>query len=275
MRRLIRYGFHLALYPRKWKHADFIESTEKLGCNFCQVFAGNPRGWSLRANKEKLHELGKRAKEKGIGVLVHTGYLVNLASSLPGGIEKSIRRIDEEIEAAHLLGSDYIVVHMGKPKNLGKEEGIRLMIEALKLISKDKRKFILLENTAGAGSELGASVYELKSVLSEVEVGGICFDTAHAYAAGIDVADVSKLKEYADFFRKYVKVIHLNDTARPFKSHVDRHALLKNGYIGSKLEDFVKFCLDLSVRNFVVELPSDDFEEYVRNAQILKEWLGV
>jgi deoxyribonuclease-4 len=100
----------------------------------------------------------------------------------------------------------------------------------------------LLENTAGQGSCLGCRFEQLAAMLDGVknpDLLGVCIDTCHVFAAGYPL---STEKEYKATLRaldktvglKLVRAFHLNDSAKPLGSRVDRHAHIGRGMIGKE-----------------------------------------
>ncbi len=99
---------------------------------------------------------------------------------------------------------------------------------------------VLIENTAGQGSSLGASFEEIGFILQNSrfrETMGVCYDTSHAFAAGYDMRDeriynltMSKFDEEIGIDR--LRFFHLNDSKRELGSRVDRHEHIGKGEIG-------------------------------------------
>ena len=105
---------------------------------------------------------------------------------------------------------------------------------------------ILLENTAGAGAQLGGkleelcNIRELASPYLDIPIG-FCLDTCHCYVAGFDIATAAGLRRFlthaaATLGLQNVPVMHANDTKSGLGSRLDRHANIGAGYIG--LEGF-------------------------------------
>ena len=154
----------------------------------------------------------------------------------------SIDSIVNDLEIAHHYGTRYLVVHCGKHVGEGEEEGKRLMIDAVNEVLDrfDGDTLLCLENTVGAGTELGWRVEELLEIFDGIEAkekAGFCFDTCHAFAAGW--LDFDNFEAFVDSFTQpdylsRLAVIHLNDSKIPFDGRRDRHELLGKGEIGSE-----------------------------------------
>ena len=97
-----------------------------------------------------------------------------------------------------------------------------------------------LEDTAGAGGTLGRSFEELAALVEEAGGGerlGVCLDSCHLLASGYDVRTAEGLAGVVDEFDAIVGLdrlasLHLNDSATPLGSNVDRHADPGEGHLG-------------------------------------------
>jgi len=224
---------------------EAVERAHKLGCNTMQIFSRNPQRWRddflVPKDIEEFNQRQDRLKIKPL--FIHIPYLINLASPNPRLYEASIEAYIEDILEAHTLKADYIVTHMGSHKETSEGAGIKRLIKALNRIlekTSNTNVGILLENTAGSGSWLGYKFSHQKKIiqgLKEKERVGLCFDTAHAYLAGYDIATKEGLQATLDEIDKLVgisliKLIHLNDAKGELDSRHDRHEHIGKGSIG-------------------------------------------
>lgn len=222
-------------------------------------------------------------------LVIHDSYLINLASP-PGEIRsKSIDGMAGEMERALVIGADYLVAHPGNYKGLTTEQGMLNVAEALALawravpdeLKQSPKLSLLLENTAGAGCQLGGKLEELRTIRDitqpylEIPIG-YCLDTCHCYVAGWDIASEEGLNHFlaeADEVLELarVPVIHSNDTKMKLASHCDRHANIGDGYIG--LEGFRRILNHPQLREkaFILETPVDVPGDDLRNVNALKE----
>jgi len=183
----MRLGFHLSIAGSLLKA---ISQAERLGCQALQIFVQNPRGWKWRPRPPAdLRAFCSARRRAGLGPLVvHLGYLPNLAAADPGLYHKSAERLAQELILARELEADYLVTHPGH----GALTGASFRLAAAALAGAVYRipppPLVLLENTAGQGRELGWRLGHLHRIieLSGVELG-LCLDTAHAFAAGYDL----------------------------------------------------------------------------------------
>ena len=175
----------------------------------------------------------------GLGPLVvHLGYLPNLATADPALYAMSTERLWRELELARALKADYLVVHPGHGP-LG-EASFAQVARALALAVSElpPPPLVLLENTTGQGQELGWRFEHLKRIITLSGVPlGLCLDTAHAHGAGYDLSRPPGIPRLlADLARgpglDAVKIVHLNDSQVTCNSRRDRHWHLGLGAIG-------------------------------------------
>ncbi|MFH0826604.1 MAG: deoxyribonuclease IV [Candidatus Omnitrophota bacterium] len=227
------------------KLSETLEHAHKLGCNTMQIFSRSPQRWrdKFLDNKE-IEEFNYRQERFKIKpVFIHIPYLINLASPNPRLYNASIEAYIEDILEVSALKVNYIVTHMGSHKETSEEAGLKRLIDALNTIlekTKHTRVGILLENTSGSGSWLGYKFSHQRTILENLEHKervGLCFDTAHAYLAGYDIATKEGLEDTLNEIDRMVgvgliKLIHLNDARDKLGSHHDRHENIGKGYIG-------------------------------------------
>ena len=109
---------------------------------------------------------------------------------------------------------------------------------------------VLLEQTAGQGTSIGARFEHLAAILAEAHGHarlGVCLDTCHLLAAGYDVCSPEGYAETFEQFGRLVgfgrlKLFHLNDSKKPLGSRVDRHEHIGQGFLG--LEPFRRLVND-------------------------------
>lgn len=262
-----------------------------MGANTFQIFSASPRMWrTKRPDPEKIELLNRHREEHDLHPLViHDSYLINLAAPPSIIREKSIDGFRGEIERAILIGADYLVAHPGNYKGLTVEQGILNVAEGVALawrevdnnLKKNAKLTILLENTAGAGAQLGGNFEELAAIRQLVSPPldipvGFCLDTCHCYVSGWDISTAKGLAAMvsdasAILGLDNVPVIHTNDAKTALGSHCDRHANIGAGYIG--FEGFRRILnhSELSGKAFILETPVDEPGDDLRNVKALKE----
>ncbi len=221
-----------------------FERGESVGCRTLQIFLKNSNRWDARPLSAEDRELFAAARARtGIGpVVAHDSYLINLASPDAALREKSLRAFMEEMGRANFLGVPYLVLHPGAHMGTGEREGCARVAAALDRALDEVGPPVvpLLENTAGQGSTLGRSFEELASILDRVGAGdrvGVCFDTAHAFAAGYDLRTK---RGYDAVMREFdrligvgrIRAFHVNDSKKGLGSRVDRHCDIGKGHLG-------------------------------------------
>lgn len=233
----MRLGFHLSI-AGSLRRA--VAEAQVLGCQALQIFVQNPRGWKWRPVPPKeIAGFVAARRRAGLGPLVvHLGYLPNLATMDPELYALSTERLRRELALARDLAADYLVVHPGHGP-LG-EASLQQVARALAMAvaHTPPPPLILLENTAGQGQELGWRIQHLDRIITLSGVPlGLCLDTAHAWGAGYDLGSPSGIAGLlADIAAgpglSALKIIHLNDSRFPCQARRDRHWHLGQGAIG-------------------------------------------
>ena len=231
----------------------------------------------------------KARQEFGLYPLaIHVNYLINLASLDPVIREKSIASFRGEIERAILIGAEYLVTHPGNYKSCSIDEGIAAFVLGLEDAARGLPRSnlcVLLENTVGAGCQLGGTFEELRqmrdlaSKLIDFPVA-FCLDTCHLLAAGFDIASARGLastisKAHEVLGLENVRVMHANDSKGALGSHLDRHANIGEGAIGEAGFRRLLRHSKLREKPFILETPVDQEGDDIRNIQTLKRLAGV
>jgi len=250
-----------------------IDAAESLENNALQIFSHNASSWRMKPIfPDAAAAFRARFEDSSVEyVVIHTMYLLNLASPEEALFERSVAALEEEVKRAGLLGVDRVVTHLGAHKGAGQAAGIARIADALDRVIASKAMeqapdlTLLLENTAGTGTTMGASFAELGAIIDTVSDAsrvGICLDTCHAFAAGYELRTDTGLNETLESLDHEVGLsklglVHLNDSKYPLAARRDRHAHIGHGEIGEQ-----GFCLIVnhpSLRNlpFVLETPKE------------------
>ncbi len=265
---VIRIGAHISTAGGVYKAA---EEAVALGCNTLQIFTRSPRMWRGAApparDVERLREL--RTKHDLTPLVVHGNYLTNLAAADPDVRSKSIRSFRLEIENAHAVGADYLVIHPGSAKRRSVGEAIEGLADALAAAQQGFEwgsLRLLLENTAGGGTSLGRSFEELAMLRAAIEKRvdvplGYCIDTAHCFEAGYDVSTAVGLRETVCEMERHIgtenlPVIHANDSKTSLGSNHDRHESIGKGWIGADAFERILRHPKLRFKAFILETPT-------------------
>lgn len=275
----LRIGVHISVAGGLPKA---IEKAQSLAADTLQIFTRNPRGWSARPIPKQEIDLfrGLLVDSCISPLVVHSCYLINLASQNHQTLKRSIEAFRDEVNRAVAIGADYLVVHPGSTGGVCAEAGIETCIwalhEALRGVRTGKL-IILIENTAGQGSSIGCNYTQIKDILegcSDLPVAS-CIDTAHSFASGYDLTTpetVSKtLSElHSTIGLEHVKVIHCNDSKVGLGTCVDRHWHIGEGKIGVK--GFSLLLKDERLRSipFILETPVDKLHDEKWNLETLR-----
>jgi deoxyribonuclease-4 len=290
----LRIGIHTSIAGG---YSNALDFAHKLGCNALQIFSASPRMWAggpSRIPEVDATAFRARRQELGLGPLViHANYLINLAAQQPMLRTRSIQAFHDELVRGIALGAEFVVVHPGACGECKPDQAVRLAIESVKQAAKNLPATslrILLENTAGMGTALGARLEELGEMLNALQglQVGACLDTAHLFAAGYDIKSETGLASTLELIDRViglerVPVFHVNDSKIPLGGHVDRHEHIGKGKIGA--EAFRRFLTHprlsaiapegLPGRAFLAETPIDDPGDDRRDVAALWEFAGL
>ncbi|MFW9940837.1 MAG: deoxyribonuclease IV [Candidatus Thorarchaeota archaeon] len=284
----MRIGAHMSVSGGKFKA---FERGLELGCETIQVFVRNVRGWSSGPLKQdEIEDFQKKKNElknEIWPVISHNSYLINLASTDKEILEKSYNAMYDELIKVDQLGIEYENMHPGvipisDKKEITKDEALNeIAVQLNELIdaTKDSKVIILLETTAGQGKGLGNKFHHFKTIIDKIKNKnriGVCFDTAHSFAAGYDFTTKSKYNKMWDEFDDtiglaYLYAFHLNDTDKECGSRVDRHTHIGQGKIGKDAFGF--FINDERFKDIpgILETPKGkDMKEDIMNLKTLK-----
>ena len=232
-----------------------------IGAKAFALFTKNQRQWVAKPLETKTIDAFKKNLEaSGIlpkHVLPHDSYLINLGHPETDKLEKSRDAFIDELERCRLLGLEKLNFHPGShlvkiPKK-DPEYNDKLMeaeVHCLDVIAesmnmaieatKDSDVKLVIENTAGQGTNLGYRFEHLAHLIGKVEDKsrvGVCLDTCHTFTAGYDLRTREAYDETMEAFERivgfqYLMGMHINDSKPKLGSRVDRHASLGEGEIG-------------------------------------------
>ncbi len=232
-----------------------VDRAEASRCDALQIFTKSTGQWRARLlPPEEIALFRRRLDETGIHpVVAHNSYLINLAAADPALRARSIDALGAELDRADALGLQGLVMHPGSYTTGSESEGLELIARAIGSLLRARpraKTMILLEHTAGQGTNLGHRFEHLQKILEYLQGSprvGVCLDTCHLLAAGYDICSE---QGYASTFEELdrllgldrVRVFHLNDSKRPCGSRVDRHEHIGKGCLG--LETFRRLLND-------------------------------
>lgn len=247
-----RLGAHLSIaggLPRA------VDRAVASGCEALQIFTKSAGQWRARElPAEEIALFRRRVSETGIApVVAHNSYLINIAAAVPGLRAQSLAALQEEYDRAEALRLFGLVMHPGSFTTGTEAAGLGLVASGLRSVLRRRPRasaMILLEHTAGQGTNLGHRFEHLARILEGLDGSprvGVCLDTCHLLTAGYDICtEEGYARTFGDFDRLVgldrVKVFHLNDSKKPCGSRVDRHEHIGKGCLG--LEPFRRLLRD-------------------------------
>lgn len=245
---------------------DPVVAAAERGAAIVQMFLADPQGWK----KPPAHPQAEQLRAGEVAVVVHSPYVVNLAS-LNNRIRIPSRKlVVQHAEAAAGVGAIGLVVHGGHVTAADDEatgvDNWRKFVER----QDGEGGFavpVLLENTAG-GDHAMARRFDALARLWDAVGGfgvGFCLDTCHAFAAGEDLVDVV---DRAKAITGRIDLVHLNSSRDGFGSARDRHANIADGTIDA--DALVAVCAAAGAP-VVVETPADG---QAADIAFLRERLG-
>lgn len=251
-----------------------IDRAVAAGCGVLQIFTRNSNQWKGKPVSEADVALFKeKFAASGLHeVISHDIYLINLASPPGDTRDKSLAAFRDELETCARLGIAKVVMHPGSHLADSPQNGLERVVKAFDQLFSEVPQFegrVLIETTAGQGSNLGRTFEELQAIIGSSQFPhkfGVCFDTCHTFAAGYDTATE---EGYADTMAQFDRVIglerlqcfHFNDSKKGLGSRVDRHEHIGQGELG--LNPFRFILNDPRFANVpkVLETPKGDNDE--------------
>ncbi|MBA2549571.1 MAG: deoxyribonuclease IV [Nocardioidaceae bacterium] len=215
--------------------ADPLAEATARGADLVQMFLGDPQGWKgpVVQYAGGADSLRAEAEQAGVGIYVHAPYVLNVATSNNRIRIPSRKLLQQHVDAAASIGALGLIVHGGHMlKGDDPAAGFdnwRKCIEQL-----DATVPVLIENTAGGDNAMArrleriGRLWEAVTDASGGDEVGLCLDTCHAHAGGIELADVvTQVKRLVG----RIDLVHANDSRDQFGSGADRHANLGEGQI--------------------------------------------
>ena len=239
-----RLGAHMSIAGGLPRAVDRAYATR---CESLQIFTKSAGQWRARSlSCDEVEAFRMRARELDVRPIVaHASYLINVAAPDRTLRRRSMAALVEEMNRADALGLLGLVLHPGSYTTGTEERGLRLVGDAVNELLNDRhdgRAMLLLEHTAGQGTNLGHKFEHLATIIDAVDQThrvGVCLDTCHLLAAGYDIASAGG---YAQTFEQFdatvglarLQVLHLNDSKYPCGSRRDRHDHIGRGWVGLK-----------------------------------------
>lgn len=187
-----RLGAHLSISGGLPRAVDRAVASR---CEALQIFTKSAGQWRARViPDDEIVLFRRRVADTGIHpVIAHDSYLINIAAAAPALREQSLAALLEEYDRADALGLQGLVMHPGSFTTGTESEGLRLIASGLRALLRTRRRatpLILLEHTAGQGTNLGHRFEHLAEIIDQLDGSprvGVCLDTCHLLAAGYDI----------------------------------------------------------------------------------------
>jgi deoxyribonuclease-4 len=277
----VRIGCHVSVAGG---YAEAVQRAAALGADCFQYFTKSPRmlRFTKKLNLEDAARGRDLAEELNLATVAHAPYLINLAAPSEDLRRASVDALLWDLEVARARGTPAVVVHSGKHVGAGVDAAVAWMRESLQRVMDEDRTGVrvLIENTAGQGTEMGTTPAELLAMVDGVagpDRLGFCFDTQHAFGAGVlNPTDPSFSWEAlrAPEFVARLGAIHLNDSKVEFGHRADRHALVGQGHIGDR--GILTLLTEPTWQDlgFYLETPVDDEAQYASEIAHVRQLLA-
>jgi len=275
----MRFGFHISIAGG---FSKVVERAKVRKCETLQFFSRNPRGWKYGPlNPKELDEFRTSIESSSLfPIFLHLPYLPNIASRGSKFYKRSVDSIVTDLKRAEQIGAQYLIIHVGHRLNFSEEEAMEAVSQGINQAFERVKNSItlLLENTAGQGTEIGYSFEQLKRIIGGIDEEkriGICLDAAHCFEAGYDLSRKEGIEKTLESFDRTIgmrrlHLLHLNDSKTPLGSRTDRHWHIGKGYIGK--EGFRYLINHPFIRNLpgIMETPRKDTVEDLRNMRVIQ-----
>jgi deoxyribonuclease-4 len=275
----MRFGFHISIAGG---FSKVVERARVRGCETIQFFSRNPRGWKYGPlDQQDVDEFRSSMKASGLfPIFLHMPYLPNIATPKSRFYKRSIQSMVTDLQRAEQLGAQYLIIHIGHRMESSEDEAIEAVSQGINQAFERAKNSVtlLLEMTAGQGTEIGYTFEQVKRIIDgvqEQERAGVCFDTAHSFEAGNDLSQKDGIESTLRSFDqtiglKRLHLLHLNDSKTPLGSKKDRHWHIGEGYIG--VEGFRYLINHPLLKHLpgIMETPRKDTVEDLKNMEVIR-----
>jgi deoxyribonuclease-4 len=246
--------------------ASCFDRAEAMGAEAIQMFLTPPQQWrSSKFDAAQIEAFRERAAASPIkDVFVHGVYLINLATDDEPNLNRGIGSLKSALTSCSQLGIRGVIFHLGSHKGQGLDavfdQICRACTNVLEATPDDA--LLILENSAGAGGNIGSNWGDLGRIIRQVGNPRVkvCIDTQHSYAAGYDFATAEGLEVAMSEFEQEVGfdqlvAVHANDSKVELGAGRDRHENIGDGNIG--LEGFRRILHHRAFQDvpFLLEVP--------------------
>lgn len=257
---------------------------ESIGCTAIQIFTASNRQWSFGAIKEDdaLNYLEYKKASSIDMVISHVSYLINLGNPNNALVKKSRDALEAELHRCDQLEIPFAVLHPGAHLDQDIEICLETISENINIVLEKTKSScsILLENSAGQGTNIGYTFEQLAAIHKKIHHKkqiGICIDTCHAFAAGYNFSTQDSYKKFWDDFDsiiglEHLKAIHINDSKKGQGSRIDRHENIGDGALGLAPFSYIMNDSRFIMVPKILETPKDKtLADDVRNLATLRK----
>lgn len=228
-----------------------VARAEKAGMTALQVFTAKPRfindRISIRPERAKrFRDALAETKIDPRHVLVHAPYSLSVANADEAKWARASAGLTKELERSTQIGVGAVCFHPGNAGDGDRDAAAKrvanAIVAALRAVDTETR--LLVENTAGAGQQIGRTAAEVGTILARVPDKlrprtGYGLDTCHLFVSGYDIsasraALSGVLDEFEEACGEPPAFFHLNDSAGELGSNLDRHVLIGEGALGKE-----------------------------------------
>jgi deoxyribonuclease IV len=276
----MQFGVHVKVGSG---YDDATAYAQRLGCASLQFFSGNPKTYRVGPiDAPALERFAKGRQGAGIGkAVIHTSYLINLASEDPKAATNSLKLLVNDLKVADTGDVAYVNTHLGSYGKRDRNEGFAQVVSALETALGATRPgvYLVMENSAGAGQLCGGTIEELGAFIRALGHPqlAVCLDTSHSWAAGYQIDSADGVARFLDLAEREigldrVVMFHFNDTQIELGGHKDRHWHIGEGNIG--LAGFRALLAHEGVRGktAILETPGEEPDD-ARNLARVRELL--
>lgn len=266
--------------------ANAPQNAANIKADAFALFVKNQRQWSAKPLTQKdINDFKSnlaKANIKPKHILAHNSYLINLGHPDEEARTKSFNAFLDEINRCQELGIELINFHPGSHlKQISEDECLELIASQMNsLLERSSNIKLVIENTAGQGSNLGYKFEHLAALIAMSKDSsrvGVCIDTCHLFASGYDIRDSNSYTQtMAQFDKivgyKYLSGMHINDSKGALGSRKDRHDSLGLGLIGK--EAFKCIMNDPNIDEIPLILETIDESIWADEIQMLRNFVN-
>jgi len=265
----MRFGVHVDVAGG---YDEAIAYAHRLNCTAVQFFSGNPKTYRTGPiDRPALERFAAKRQAAGIeSAVIHTSYLINLASEDDKIVAKSLRLVINDLAVAAAGSIAYVNTHLGSYGKRDRRDGFAAVASALAaaLTNIAPGVYLVMENSAGAGQLCGGTIEELGAFVKALDHPqlAVCLDTAHSWAAGYAIDSRDGVERFLDLAQTHigldrVVMFHFNDTQIPLGGHKDRHWHIGAGLIGVEGFRALAAHAALGDKTAILETPGEEADD--------------